>query len=157
MLRGSELRNFDNKLRNQGIHREIERALGRGDSPTMINKMFKSAGYNLNRFQTLDYIAKSYSSKIATAYYDKLAARFGTRSKVNVAAFEQAGYRGKINLTLEARTKWGEVVYKTHRIEGAEYENIRDLIKDFGKDTGDIEEKYELEEGSVQVIGLGFL
>lgn len=127
-LKGSEIRHFENSLRNAGVKREVFRAIQRGDSPSAVNRLFKQAGYNFDRFGVIDYVARTYGSKTSVRYFDKIAARYGSRSKVNIEAFRRAGWGGKLHLTIQGLDRYGEIVFRTLEVDGAKYESIGDLI-----------------------------
>lgn len=129
-LKGAEIRDLDNKLRNQGLKREVYRAVQRGDSPTAINKLFKQAGYNVGRLGAADYIGRTYKSKTSVAYFDKLEARYGSRSKINVETFRRAGWGGKLQFTVSGKDRAGKTTYRTIEVDGSKYEAIGDLTDD---------------------------
>lgn len=133
-LKGSELRHLENSLRNAGVKREIFRSIQRGDSPAAINRLFKQAGYNFDRFGIADYIARTYKHKTSVTYFDKIAARYGSRSAINVESFRRAGWGGKVQITIEGIAASGDSVHRTIEIDGAKYQSIGDLTDDILSD-----------------------
>lgn len=155
-MKGSDIRALDNELRNQGLKREVFRAVQRGDSPTAINKIFKQAGYHLDRFSTANYITQTYKPNTSLAYLDKVAQRYGHRSRITSAEMVGSGWQNSIKATVEFRNASGRVEYRTFEFDHAQYDSLSEVLDDVVDDIEKIDSAPTQELPDYRIVNFSF-
>ena len=154
ILMGSDLRAFNIAIKRAGLSKELRKAVLRGDSTASINRILSYGGYTLNRFQLGSYIGSRYTPTVSTAYFDKLKARFGNRSAMNVVALQRAGYQGNVQFTFRFKKKNGKFEFRTIQVDGTKYASITDLLKKLIEDLTEFGTSGEKYDDNTQVVSL---
>ena len=151
LLQGSDVRAVDVGLRDKGLHREITRAIQRGDSPTSMNNIFRQAGYHFNRFQVFNYLSQRYRPSIFITYADKIAAKYGRRSIINAKIFEQAGYHGDVHVKFVGRDLHGNYQEVTIKVKGSRADSLSELLNNIDRQKVDLVAKYPFDPETVMI------
>ena len=145
-LKGADLRNVENALRNSGLKREIYRMIQRGDSPTAINRIFRQAGYSLNRHQLSGYIGSKFSPKTFNTYTNRIVERYGAGSLISASSYQTAGFKGEYHARVRIRHKNGTIEYRTVVIRKSRYDSAHEALHDLQDILPELLAHYDLDE-----------
>ena len=145
-LKGSDIRNVENSLRNSGLKRELYRKIQRGDSPRSMNQVLRQAGYHLNRHQLSGYIGSQFSPKTFNKYTNRIVERYGAGSLISAQSYQAAGFKGEYHARVRIRHKNGTIEYRTVVIRKSRYDSAHEALHDLQDILPELLAGYAIEE-----------